>query len=122
MFYTNPDSGISHAVLNFAITAQTWAVKQPTDTHNFSGMLSALFANAASGIGFKGELLLNHYGQSDEWDAVSVVFFHADIGQAQFQAETMFPYIQVLFHTYTKPRFMLTGSHDGYPLPSKLFL
>ncbi|KAG6906850.1 hypothetical protein DXG01_011729 [Tephrocybe rancida] len=88
LFYTNPTTLLTNAVMiDFALTTQTYEVDKPNHIKNYLGIYTVLEPS------FGEELVLEHYGDPDDWDPVSTTLSSMD--SRRLEARDMFQFISV---------------------------
>ncbi|KAI0339228.1 hypothetical protein BDW22DRAFT_1361707 [Trametopsis cervina] len=98
LVHKNPATQLEHAVLvDFAYTTQTWWLEQPNFINNYFGMWRALRCGEIADGGPKPELVWEHFGEPDDWDAVTGVSSSKKLKMhRKIMARDMFPFISIV--------------------------
>ncbi|KAF9441842.1 hypothetical protein P691DRAFT_739419 [Macrolepiota fuliginosa MF-IS2] len=95
LFFTDSGAGPNHAVLiDFASTTQTWELEEPNFINNYLGLICVLLGREGD-VGINSELVWEHFGEPDDWDAVWAIVPVVPNGEERklVKAADMFPYI-----------------------------
>ena len=87
---TDPSTNLDHAVfVDFASAAQTRCIEEPNAVANYSEVLMVLRR-----AGLDRELVWQHFGLPDDWDATAFTFSSTSGEEARYvRARAMFPWI-----------------------------
>lgn len=94
LIHVNAATDTTHAVLiDFAFTTQTWDPEVPNLIRNYYNMFRVLLGYGGD-VGLDPDLVLDHYGDPDDWDVVVGSIYGPGRRLKIFKDRNIFPFIE----------------------------